>query len=472
VFRRVHAHHNNAPGIWLDIDNRDCLFEDCWANDNNGPGFVAEISQGITWRNCVSIRNRSGIGIWESFGCTIEHCTLVDNPVGIAVRGGSLGGARALTGWPRRDTSIAVPYQVRDLTIRNNLLAYNGTAISMANHPDDLKVLDGNLYWPAWGAGTPVCWVGGLRTLDELRSAGYERTGRVGPPLFVDRLAENFRLRPESPAAALGQPLLDVTTDRDGKARDRESPSAGAWELPRSERKAVNLSETQAVDRLRMFETVPVRTESGLELHGDAALSLSWQQRLLVRSDHLSIVGEVPRPGWGKTIWDSGTRSHPGGEALTAEVVSPDGKGNGFLSTWNEREIVLATRQAALPGDRAVVWYHVRVPSDSPYRPVSLQAALTLPGEVYGDAAFRLEDDQGKAIEGQRLRDAPPGTRTVLRLHFDLPEGAVVFDFGRPYQFVWNARELRGDLLANLPIDANRGLDVSWCVQMTVRNAR
>ena len=55
-----------------------------------------------------------------------------------------------------------------------------------------------------------------MSTLEELRSAGFELHGRLGPPLFVDRAKDDFRLLPESPAAGMCQPVIDVPKDKDG----------------------------------------------------------------------------------------------------------------------------------------------------------------------------------------------------------------------------------------------------------------
>jgi len=470
VFRRVHAHHNWAPGIWLDIDNRDCIFEDCWANDNSGPGFVTEISQGITWRNCVSIRNGSGIGIWESFNCVVEHCTLVDNHTGIRVRGGSLGHARALTGWPRRDKGIYVPYRVGDLVIRNNILAYNGSQISAVNHPDDFKTLDYNLYWPRWGQST-VCRVGGMSTLEQLRSAGFELHGRVGPPLFVDRGKEDFRLRADSPAAGMCRRLPNVPKDKDGKPRDPEATSAGAYELPRQQRSGEAISEAQALKMLEVCKTEPVRTDAGLELRSGQSLRLLWSNAALVSSDSLGVNAVVSRPGWGRRIWHSGARRRGDGQSFTAQITA-NGRPTGTVSTWNEPGITMSRRQAALDGATAEVWYRVSVLPGCVYRPNLVQFSMALPGRLYAGVPYRFRDKEGEVTEGKELAEQPIRRQVFTDLQFSLPAGTVRFVSGQTFMLGWNNRQRQYYLAFTTPIDATRGLDLSWTVKVSVEAAK
>jgi hypothetical protein len=82
---------------------------------------------------------------------------------------------------------------------------------------------DGNLYWST-STNAPDC---AGRTFAEWQAEGHDRDGRVADPLFVDAGARDFRLRPESPALALGIAPVDVSAA--GLTGDR------AWvRLPRT----------------------------------------------------------------------------------------------------------------------------------------------------------------------------------------------------------------------------------------------
>jgi hypothetical protein len=67
---------------------------------------------------------------------------------------------------------------------------------------------DENLYW---STATNAPTLGG-RTFEAWQAEGHDRGGRVADPLFVDPAARDFRLRPASPALALGFAPLEVAT--------------------------------------------------------------------------------------------------------------------------------------------------------------------------------------------------------------------------------------------------------------------
>jgi hypothetical protein len=66
---------------------------------------------------------------------------------------------------------------------------------------------DGNLYW---STTTNAPTLAG-RTFEAWQAEGHDRGGRVADPLFVDPAARDFRLRPASPALALGFVPVDVS---------------------------------------------------------------------------------------------------------------------------------------------------------------------------------------------------------------------------------------------------------------------
>ena len=382
------------------------------------------------------------------------------------MRGGSLGHARGLTGWPRRDTGKVVPYRVGDLVVRNNILAYNGSAIRAVNHPDDFKVLDGNLYWPRWGNSGKVCWVGRMSTLDELRSAGFELHGRLGPPLFVDRAEDDFRLRPESPAAGMCRPVIDVPKDKEGNPRDSEATSAGAFELPRNQRGKPSVSEAEAAQMLKVWERRPVRTEAGLELGGGGRFRLSWNGRPLVASDSILVNAVLSRPGWGRSIWHTGRRG--AGTSFSAQITT-DGRPSGTVATWDEPDIALARRQVTLDGNTATAWYRASVPPGCVYRPNWLRLDLALPGQVYAGAGYMLRDEEGESVKGDRLPEAALGRRRFSDLTFSLADATVSITCDKPLYLGWNNKAKQYYLQSLCPIVAARGADETWTVKVVVR---
>lgn len=135
IVRRHRACRNFGPGIWLDIDNRDCLIDDCVAEDNTGSGIFIEISgrNGIRVAGNRCVRNglapfspwgSAGIKLGESESCTVEGNICVGNKEGIAIR---MQGPRRLKGLDRdpEGNRIEMSYHTRDHTIRNNILAFN-----------------------------------------------------------------------------------------------------------------------------------------------------------------------------------------------------------------------------------------------------------------------------------------------------------------------------------------------------------
>jgi hypothetical protein len=64
--------------------------------------------------------------------------------------------------------------------------------------------IDRNLYFNVGAPREPA------RVLERLRAVGYEKNGAYTDPGFVDWEKGDFRLRPDSPAFAMGIKSLDV----------------------------------------------------------------------------------------------------------------------------------------------------------------------------------------------------------------------------------------------------------------------
>lgn len=92
-------------------------------------------------------------------------------------------------------------------TLERNLIYYEeGTLINRLS----ALVSDYNLYWHTGGAET-VAFPNGV-DLAGWQKAGYDAHSRIADPLFVDPAQDDFRLRPGSPALALGFVPFDVST--------------------------------------------------------------------------------------------------------------------------------------------------------------------------------------------------------------------------------------------------------------------
>lgn len=232
VLTRVEAARNNGPGIWFDIDNRGCVIRQCVCHDNVGHGIFIEISGAFLITNNLCYRNgldkswsAAGICIGESEDCILEHNTCVGNPSGISVRE---QGPRAFGG---RNGDVS--YHVRNFICRRNLCAFNslyqfglwsdntffgphpspevGSRGTPLDPAQDNYRIESNLYFAAEGQGLILwgCpWRDKHKTYDALapftEEQGQDAGSLVADPLFVDAAADDYRLRPDSPAVAMG----------------------------------------------------------------------------------------------------------------------------------------------------------------------------------------------------------------------------------------------------------------------------
>jgi parallel beta-helix repeat protein len=57
VVRRNYSHHNHGPGLWTDLNNVDCLYEDNRVEDNDWRGIFHEVSYACVIRNNIVRRN-------------------------------------------------------------------------------------------------------------------------------------------------------------------------------------------------------------------------------------------------------------------------------------------------------------------------------------------------------------------------------------------------------------------------------
>jgi len=236
---------NKGNGIWFDIGNERCEVRNCLIADNENAGIFYEISYGLYAHDNVIVGNgfafspgawgaNAGISISSSPNCLIERNLLIGNKEGLSLRE------------QKRSTPLigggSEPVWNRDLTVRNNVLAYNRDAqiwgwfdINDERHwpksmqeglpsrqskagdsptdgpPDgselkDLELIfENNIYRPGPGQGLfnwGVTWKGHKKYTDldaVRRELAFEQTGRLADIAFRDFGKLDLRVPADSP---------------------------------------------------------------------------------------------------------------------------------------------------------------------------------------------------------------------------------------------------------------------------------
>ena len=135
-------------------------------------------------------------------------------------------------------------YQVRDEFCQNNrfvrnIIYYTTPTADLFKHtgrwrPDVLAESDHNLFWHQEGEAffrdrslTP------LGPLPKWQEAGFDRNSRIADPLFLDLAKDDFRLKPDSPALALGfEPIPWEKVGPQGYARSWKQTPTGSYRNP------------------------------------------------------------------------------------------------------------------------------------------------------------------------------------------------------------------------------------------------
>jgi len=252
---RCTALRNVADGMWFDIDDFAGEVRQCRAQHNTRYGIFIEISGDfLVTNNLCTDNGEVGICVAESRDCYVAFNTCVNNQYGIIVRGYDL---------PRSHGGTRYAYRDENVTIRNNLLAYNSAA-GFDLHWDWSKVgpdrpesrtldadkvgllLDHNFYVcpdAALVKWTLLPWRERSRTYEDIaelrEERGLEHHGIVGQVQFVDRRAGDYRLTPESAAVArlagmrypaAGMDALVFSPEQEPPPHDRPSPWAWSSE--------------------------------------------------------------------------------------------------------------------------------------------------------------------------------------------------------------------------------------------------
>jgi hypothetical protein len=192
------VHHNQGPGLWLDIDNDAALIEQNRVEDNLQEGIVEEISYSAVIRYNTVRRNGlgdsrrtswlwgAGIGIHASGGSGVEIYgnVLEGNAHGIALiqqnRACGEGGGRCLRG----------PYLVQNVYVHDNTVTLGSGSLSAAGGVQDVgdpaiftsrnNRFMNNTY-ALGGKANPFAWMNGWPTAAGWRAYGQDLTGSFTP---------------------------------------------------------------------------------------------------------------------------------------------------------------------------------------------------------------------------------------------------------------------------------------------------
>lgn len=89
----------------------------------------------------------------------------------------------------------------------NNIVYWSNAPLLGSNWTNNRFMLDKNLYWRT--DGKPIDFKG--LSLADWQKKGQDLHSLIADPLFVNRLKDDFRLRPNSPAFGLGFKAIDLT---------------------------------------------------------------------------------------------------------------------------------------------------------------------------------------------------------------------------------------------------------------------
>jgi hypothetical protein len=140
-----------------------------------------------------------GGGYAEPEACVVENNLFVDSSI---YQFDVVLGAHARDNCFRRNI---VCYRNPDAALMRAGRAWKDGAASYAGW----REFDRNLYWQAAGAPLRIPDLA-EGTLDDWRALAFDRNSLVADPLFVDPAGGDYRLRPDSPALALGFAPLPV----------------------------------------------------------------------------------------------------------------------------------------------------------------------------------------------------------------------------------------------------------------------
>ncbi|NQU11183.1 right-handed parallel beta-helix repeat-containing protein [bacterium] len=234
-YRRFYEHWD-AGGMKLIPAVRGVTVRRCYVADNWGPGiwFDGALGANVVEDNLV-LRNRTGIfyeiampAAGDPFGILIRNNRVIANTnqgIYVAASSGAIvvsntcyqnGWDIVAHGMPRRDFGFTM--WLRDNVIRDNIVSgRKADVVVFVGGNTTNNIVDGNFY-AAGGLASPGAFRPAVRfsaatngyavthtALGRLfQELGFEEHGRAGDPQWVAPEAQDFHLRPGSPAAGKG----------------------------------------------------------------------------------------------------------------------------------------------------------------------------------------------------------------------------------------------------------------------------
>lgn len=169
---------------------RNNLIHDVESSGYGGWGlYTDEGSSGILLENNIVYRTKSG-GFHQHYG----RENIVRNNIFALAREAQIIRTRE--------------EEHQSFSFDHNIVYFDHGSLLGSNWTNDRFAMDYNLYWDA--RGVPITFAGS--SLQEWMKRGHDLHSRIADPLFMDPSAGDFRLRPSSPAPALGFKPIDMSS--------------------------------------------------------------------------------------------------------------------------------------------------------------------------------------------------------------------------------------------------------------------
>lgn len=146
IFRNNYSHHNDGPGYWCDIANRDPEIYGNTIEDNNGPGIMLEIGYGGHVHDNTVKRNALTVGAHFGGAAGIFISATNDVEVNNNVVEDNRGGILAIQ--QNRGSGPLGVYQVTDLYVHHNTIKWATFFTGISADPGGLAV-NPNVYTSA-----------------------------------------------------------------------------------------------------------------------------------------------------------------------------------------------------------------------------------------------------------------------------------------------------------------------------------
>lgn len=174
VVRNNHAHDNDGPGLWTDIDNVNTLYEGNLIEDNSGVGLFHEISYSAIIRNNVVTGNgwRNRGWFWEA-GIMIAACQNVE-VYGNTVSG-NFNGITLIE--QNRGAGAFGTYVVGNVFVHDNTVTDGRVGAVQETGNNAIFTSRNNRFENNDYDGTTFHWLGAQRTFAQWQGYGHDDTG-------------------------------------------------------------------------------------------------------------------------------------------------------------------------------------------------------------------------------------------------------------------------------------------------------